>query len=78
MSRMGGVALESFGSLEGGVQHQVGVGRGQTVGVDFDLDQTGDLTGQPFQTSLDACLDLDFFGVGQLVLQLPENDVFDP
>ena len=77
MSRMGGVALESLSGLEGGIQHQIGVGRGQAIGVDFDLDQPRDLTGQTFQPGLDARFDLNFFRVGQLVLELPENDVFD-
>lgn len=60
MGRMGGVALECLGGLEGGVQHQVGVGRGERVDVDADVHQTGDLTGQSFQTFFDACLDGGF------------------
>ena len=74
---MGRVALECLGGLEGGIQHQVGVGRGQAVGIHFDLDQPRDLPGQTFQPCLDARLDLGLFGVGQLILELPENDVFD-
>ena len=37
MSRVLGVALERLGRLKGGVQHQIGVGRGQAVDVDVDL-----------------------------------------
>ena len=51
MGRMGGVALECLGGLEGGVQHQVGVGRGQAVDVDVHLHEARDLTGQ----TLKAC-----------------------
>ena len=74
---MGGVALESLSGLEGGIQHQIGVGRRQAIGVDFDLDQPRDLTSQTFQSGLDARFDLNFFSIGQLVLELPENDVLD-
>jgi len=77
MGRMLGVALERLGGLEGGVQHQVGVGRGQTVDVDVHLHEARDLTGQTLKACLDARLDVGLFGVGILVLELPENDMLD-
>ena len=65
---MGGVAFERGGVGEGRVQHQVSVGRaGQGVGVDADIQQAGDLTGQTLQPYLDAGLDGGLFGVGHLL-----------
>ena len=75
MSRVLGVALERFGRLKGGVQHQIGVGRGQTVDVDVDLHEARNLTGQTLEARFDAGLDVCLFGVGIFVLELPENDV---
>ena len=75
MSRVLGVALECLGRLKGGVQHQIGVGRGQAVDVDMDLHEARDLTGQTLKARFDAGLDVCLFGVGIFVLELPENDV---
>ena len=75
MSRVLGVALERFGRLKGGVQHQIGVGRGQAVDVDVDFHEARDLTGQTLEARFDAGLDVCLFGVGIFVLELPENDV---
>lgn len=75
MSRVLGVALECLGRLKGGVQHQIGVGRGEAVDVDVDLHEARDLTGQTLEARFDAGLDVCLFGVGIFVLELPENDV---
>ena len=75
MSRVLGVALECLGRLKGGVQHQIGVGRGQAVDVDVDLHEARDLTGQTLEARFDAGLDVCLFGVGIFVLELSENDV---
>ena len=58
MSRVLGVALECLGRLKGGVQHQIGVGRGQAVDVDVDFHEARDLTGQTREACLDARLDV--------------------
>ena len=60
MSRVLGVALECLGRLKGGVQHQIGVGRGQAVDVDVDLHEARNLTGQTLEARFDAGLDLSF------------------
>ena len=56
MGGMDGVALEGLGTFKGGVQHQVGGGRGETVDVDMHFHKAGDLACQTFQPFLDACL----------------------
>ena len=73
MSRVLGVALECLGRLKGGVQHQIGVGRGEAVDVDVDLHEARDLTGQTLEACFDAGLDVCLFGVGIFVFELPEN-----
>ena len=77
MRRVGGVALERLGALKGGVQHQVGVGGGESINVDMDVHKPRNLAGKAFQPLLDASLDGGLFLGGQLVLQLPENNVLD-
>ena len=77
MGGMDGVSLEGLGAFKGGVQHQVGGGRGETVDVDMHFHKARNFARQTFQPFLDACLDGGFFGVGQLVLQLPQDHMLD-
>ena len=77
MRRVGGVAPESLDAHKGGIQHQVGVGRGERINVDMDVHKPRNLAGKAFQPLLDASLDGGLFLGGQVVLQLPENDVLD-
>ena len=43
----------------------------------MDFHEARDLTGQTLKACLDARLDVGLFGVGILVLELPENDMLD-
>lgn len=60
MRRVGGVALERLGALKGGIQHQVGVGGGESINIDVDIHKPRNFAGKAFQTLLDASLDGGF------------------
>ena len=77
MGGMHGVAFQGLKALQRGVQHHIGVGSGQAVDVHMHFQQAGHLAHQTFQPLLDASFDGGLFGVGQLVLQLPQNDMLD-
>ena len=77
MSRVDGVAFERFGAFKGSVQHYIGGGRRKAVDVDVHFHKAWDFAGKTFQTFLDTGLHSGLFGVGQLILQLPENNVLD-
>lgn len=75
VGRVDRIALQRRRVGEGGIQHQVGVGTGQALGLHMDLHQAGDLSGQTFQPGLDARFDLRLFFGGQAFFQRPEDDV---
>ena len=69
MGGMDGVALEGLGAFKGGVQHQVGGGRGETVDVDMHFHKARDLACQTFQPFLDFLLYLFLWvHIGTLLL----------
>ena len=57
MERVSAVPRQGGGVHKGGIQHQVGVGAGQTAGLDPDLQKARDLPRQTLQAGFDpACL----------------------
>ena len=77
MGRMYGVALQGLLVGDGAVQKDVGVGARKRGDADMDVGETRDNALQVLKTLLDLRTEIRLFGVGELVLELPENDLLD-
>ncbi len=72
------IALEGLFALQCAVEHHVGIRRGQAaVDVYLDVEESGHLAYESFQTCLDLGLYLLLLFFGEFWIQCPENDVLN-
>ena len=75
---MDGIAFEGFFRFEGAVEHHVGIGGCQTtVDVNLDVEESGNLAHETFQTFFNTCLDGLLLLFGEFWIQSPENNVLN-